>query len=371
MHSRLLVWADNVFLPLVVTAGLAAMILDTSVAANDATDRALDAVVVAAAAVLTLEFAMRLWTAPLLPHYGYHGPWRIRAHYLASPHGLVDVAAVVALPIGCLFMSDHRDAHLLTVVWALKYLRHSTGLNLLIRVAARARVALFSIMTLFFVVFLGAASAAYLFERTAQPEIFGSVPRAMWWAIVTLTTTGYGDAVPQTIWGRLLAGWVMVGGIAVSALWAAIIANAFSEELRRRDFLRTWDLVARASFFRHLGTAAIADIVRLLHARDARTGTVLFHRGQSGDAMYFIVAGEVSVDIGTAPKILGAGDFVGEMALLFDAPRSATVVVTQPSLLLVLDIANFRELAGRRPELIDTIEAEAKRRLEANLASAA
>jgi len=193
----------------------------------------------------------------------------------------------------------------------------------------------------------------------------------MWWAIVTLTTTGYGDAVPQTIWGRLLAGWVMVGGIAVSALWAAIIANAFSEELRRRDFLRTWDLVARASFFRHLGTAAIADIVRLLHARDARTGTVLFHRGQSGDAMYFIVAGEVSVDIGTAPKILGAGDFVGEMALLFDAPRSATVVVTQPSLLLVLDIANFRELAGRRPELIDTIEAEAKRRLEANLASAA
>jgi voltage-gated potassium channel len=162
----------------------------------------------------------------------------------------------------------------------------------------------------------------------------------------------------------------MVGGIAVFALWAGIIANAFTEELRRRDFLRTWDLVAHVPFFRDLGASTIADIVKLLHARDVADDTILFHRGQPGDAMYFIVSGEVRIEMGALSKTLGAGEFVGEMALLFGAPRSATVVVTQPSVLLVLDIANFRELAGRRPELINTIEAEAKRRRDANLAAA-
>jgi voltage-gated potassium channel len=113
----------------------------------------------------------------------------------------------------------------------------------------------------------------------------------------------------------------------------------------------------------------VADIVKLIHARDVRAGTVLFRRGQYGDAMYFIVSGEVSVDIRPEPKRLGPGDFVGEMALVHDAPRSATVTVTEPSSLLVLDIANFRELAGRRPELISTIEEEAARRRAANRAA--
>lgn len=104
----------------------------------------------------------------------------------------------------------------------------------------------------------------------------------------------------------------------------------------------------------------------MIHPRDARAGTVLFRRGQYGDAMYFIVTGEVSVEIAPEPKRLGPGAFVGEMALIYDAPRSATVVVTQPSLLLVLDIANFREMASHRPEVIATIEAEAARRRDAN-----
>lgn len=347
------------------------MIFDTSAEPNSSMDRHLAAIVIAAGVMLAVEFIIRIWTASTAWIYERHSRWRARVHYLTTPHGVIDAAGALALPVGFMLMHDHRDAQLFAVVWVLKYLLHSTGFMLLMRVALRARVALFSVMTLFFVVFVGTSTLAYVFERHAQPDIFGSVPRTMWWAIVTLTTTGYGDMVPSTIWGRLLAGWVMVGGIVVFALWAGIIANAFGEELRRRDFLRTWDLVAHAPFFQNLGAAAIADIVKLLHARDVAEGTVLFRQGQTGDTMYFIVSGEVSVKIGSNPKKLGAGEFVGEMALLFDAPRSATVVVTRPTLLLVLDIAHFRELAGQRPELITTIEAEAKRRRDANLAASA
>ena len=361
-------WLDNIFAPLVVTIGLAAMIADTAVEPDSMMDRPLEALVIAAAAILGLEFAIRFWTVPASWLREYHGPWQARFHYLFSPRGAIDAAGALALPLGWAIAADHRDAQLFVIVWVLKYLLHSTGLTLLMRVALRARAALFSVMTLFFVVFVGAATMAYVFERSAQPQVFGSVPRAMWWAIVTLTTTGYGDMVPATIWGRLLAGWVMVGGIAVFALWAGIIANASSEELRRRDFLRTWDFVAHVPFFQNLGAAAIADIVKLLHTRDAAKGTVLFRQGQPGDSMYFIVSGEVSINIGSGATKLGAGEFFGEMALLFGVPRSATVVVSRPSLLLVLDIANFRELAGQRPQLLATIETEAKRRRDANLA---
>ncbi len=370
MSQQAFPWLEKLYLPLVVTTGLAAMILDTAVEPDSSFDQALVAVLIAVSAVFFAEFLIRFWTASPIWRRERHSPWQARLHYLLTPRGVIDVAGALALPLGRGLVGNHRDAHLFVIAWVLKYLLHSTGLMLLVRVALRARVALFSVMTLFFVVFIGAATMAYVFERDAQPEIFGNVPRAMWWAIVTLTTTGYGDIVPQTIWGRLLAGWVMVGGIAVFALWAGIIANAFSEELRRREFLRTWDLVARVPFFQNLGAAGIADIVKLLHSRDVSAGTVLFREGQAGDTMYFIVSGEVVVKIGTSPMTLGAGEFVGEMALLFGAPRSATVVVTRRTVLLALDIANFRELAGRRPELVTTIETEAKRRRAANMATA-
>ena len=190
----------------------------------------------------------------------------------------------------------------------------------------------------------------------------------MWWAIVTLTTTGYGDVVPFTVWGRILTGWVMVGGIVTFALQAGIIATAFSEELQRRHFLHTWDLVIAAPFFQGLGAAAVADIVRLLKARDVTKGTIIVRQDEPGDAMYFIVSGEVSVALTPTPVVLGPGQFFGEMALLFGMPRSATVVATKPCVLLALDIADFRELAGRRPQVIDVIEAEGKRRREENMA---
>ena len=108
------------------------------------------------------------------------------------------------------------------------------------------------------IVLLTAASIAYLVERHTNPEAFGSIPAALWWAIVTMTTTGYGDVVPQPMAGRVLAGVVMMSGILVFALWAGILASGYAEELRRREFLRTWELVAKVPFFHNIGASLIA-----------------------------------------------------------------------------------------------------------------
>jgi len=343
------------------TIGLLGMGLVTLPSISISEHRILTGIVVAVGGCIAAAFVCRLWLASAN---------RGRTGYLASSKGLIDLAAATALPIGWLVAPDPHDALLFAIVWSLRYARQSTGLALFGRVMRRSRVALLSIASLFFLVFLSSATLAYVFERNAQPEAFGSVPRAMWWAIVTLTTTGYGDLVPATIWGRLLGGWVMVGGIVMFALQAGIIATAFAEELRRRHFLNTWDLVTSVSFFQGLGAAAIADIVRLLQALHVAKGTTIVRQGAPGDVMYFIVSGEVTVQLTPKPVVLGRGSFFGEMALLFDAPRSATVIATKPSVLLVLDIADFRILAGRRPELVDAIEAEGKRRQDENATTA-
>jgi len=112
---------------------------------------------------------------------------------------------------------------------------------------------------------------------------------------VTLTTTGYGDVIPQTAAGRVLAGTVMLSGIFVFALWAGILATGFAEETRRRDFLRTWDLVAKVPFFHDIGSSTIADAAGLLRPRDYPAGAIIMRRGEHGDCMYFVASGEVQI----------------------------------------------------------------------------
>ena len=90
--------------------------------------------------------------------------------------------------------------------------------------------------------------------------------------------------------GRMLAGIVMVSGILVFALWAGILATGYAEETRRREFLRTWDLVAKVPFFHKIGASVIADVARLLRPREYPAGAVIVRRGEPGDCMYFVAS---------------------------------------------------------------------------------
>jgi voltage-gated potassium channel len=158
----------------------------------------------------------------------------------------------------------------------------------------------------------------------------------------------------------------MVSGILVFALWAGILATGYAEELRRREFLRTWDLVAKVPFFNNVGASIIADVARLLRPRDYPARAVIMRRGEPGDCMYFIASGEVEVRLRPGAVRLGAGEFVGEIALLTGEPRNATIVAVQPSTLLTLDVVDFRQLLGRQPDLARVVSEEAERRLQVN-----
>ena len=305
------------------------------------------------------EYLLRLIAAPSKPGHEHLPAWRARALWAVSPGGIFDL--VCALP-GVLFMTERSWASFFGFIWASKYVRYSPGLASLGRVVRNERQSLFSVLLGFGIVLLTAASIAYLLEREANPAVFGSIPAALWWAIVTMTTTGYGDVVPHTMAGRILAGVVMTSGILVFALWAGILATGYAEEMKRREFLRTWELVAKVPFFHNIGASLIAEVARLLRPRDYPAGAVVMRRGQPGDCMYFIADGEVEIQLPGQNVYLISGQFFGEVALLTGAPRNATVVATQPSTLLSLDIVDFHELLARQPELARIIHEEAQHR---------
>jgi voltage-gated potassium channel len=285
---------------------------------------------------------------------------------LSTPARLVDLLMVLPVPIALVFGVAPESAWLLASLWVLKLAQNSPGFAQLGRVFVLEAKPLASVFALFLIVLFLASAAMHVIERDVQPIAFGSLPAAMWWAVVTLTTTGYGDEVPQTGLGHLLGAVVMICGIATFGLWTGILATGFAAESRRRNFIQTWDLVSKVPFFQMLDPAAITEITHLLRRVEVPARTAVIRRGKTGDCMYFIAEGEAEVDVAPAPVRLGAGAFFGELALLGDQIRTANVSTTKQSTLLVLDLADFRTFTAHHPELARAIDAEGKRRRSDN-----
>jgi voltage-gated potassium channel len=311
---------------------------------------------------ITLWICLLLFTADLVI-----GAWPGSArpgepNHLFTAAGAIDVLGVVPIPIALLAGVPPDTAWLLASLWLLKLTAMVPGFSLLGRVIALEARPLGSVLVIFLIVLLLAATALFILERANQPQHFGSLPLALWWAVTTLTTTGYGDSVPQSFLGRLIAGMVMISGLGVFGLWAGILANGFAAEHRRRDFMRNWNLVTRVPFLRNLDPPALIALTRMLRPLDLAPKTVVVRRGQPGDCMYFIASGEVEVKVEPKTIRLGAGAFFGEIALLKETTRTATVMTTSPSTLLMLEVADFRDFVAHHPELATALERESERR---------
>ena len=285
--------------------------------------------------------------------------------YFFSLSWFVDLVAVIPVPVALLCGVPAPTAWLFASLWVLKLTQDSPSFAHLGRVFVLEAKPLGSVLVLFLIVLFLASAAMHVIERATQPEAFGTLPSSLWWAVVTLTTTGYGDE-PHTPLGRLLGAMVMICGIATFGLWTGILATGFAAESRRRNFIQTWDLVSKVPFFQTLDPAAITEITHMLRRVEVPERTAVIRRGKVGDCMYFIAEGEVQVDVSPTPVRLGVGAFFGELALLGDLIRTANVATTAPSTLLILDLADFRTLMAHHPELARVIDAEGKRRVTDN-----
>ncbi|CAH1676113.1 Cyclic nucleotide-binding protein [Hyphomicrobiales bacterium] len=315
--------------------------------------------------IFTLEYAIRIWIAPEHARYRGLSAAQARLAYVRSFPAIIDLLAILPLLFGLLGFGELKVLLLLRLLRFFKLGRYSPGMASLSAALIAERKALVACFVILMGVMLIAASAMHLVEHEAQPDKFGTIPDAMWWAIITLTTVGYGDVYPITAAGKAVAAVTAVLGLIMLALPVGIVATAFAQEIHRREFVVTWSMVARVPLFGGLDASEIADVMQFLRAQTVRSGAVILHPGEPGRALYFIASGEVEVAAAEGPSRLDEGHFFGELrlddiAIASHSPFLRAAVATAPSKLLVLDPIDFRALTTRNPRLAEHLRTLAR-----------
>ena len=305
--------------------------------------------------VFTIEYGLRVWVAPEHDRHRHLSARRARWQFISSPLGVIDLLAVLPFWLALIVPADLRVVLVFRIVRFLKLARYSPAMRSLLDALYSERRALTGCFVLLVGATLFVASIMHVIERDVQPDKFGTIPDAMWWAIVTLGTIGYGDVVPITPLGRVIASFTIFLGLIMIALPIGIVSTAFADEIHRRDFVVTWSMVARVPLFAELRAGEIADIMRLLRAQQVEPGAIIARRGEPAHSMYFVATGEVEIELKEQRIRFGPGHFFGEVAVLRRARRSATVIATTRTRLLVLDAHDLHALMEREPRIAERI----------------
>ena len=186
--------------------------------------------------IFLTEYALRFWSVPESAPNPETAGWRRRWRYLVSSHALVDAAALLPSGIGAILLLLGSDGPSLSFLLTVRLLTRTAKLARYFPAARRLVIAvrqkggqLLTTVVALLVALVIAATLMYFAETEAQPEVFSSIPASMWWSVVTLTTVGYGDTVPITPVGRVLAAVIAVLGIGLFAMPAGIVSAGLLE----------------------------------------------------------------------------------------------------------------------------------------------
>jgi len=313
--------------------------------------------------VFMVEFLLRIWTATDSDRFDRTFPlWGQRGAYLVSFHGIIDLLACIPLIDLLAGVPATGWISVFGVISLFKLARYVTGLEIVGAVIRNERQALMASVLTLGLLLIVLSICLFLIEQDAQPERFQSIPHTMWWGIVTLTTVGYGDMAPVTPIGRILGGITMLIGIGMLAMPTGIIATGFANERQRRELLETWKIVSRLPLFQGLDASWIAEISGLLRTVVIPAHVIVITKGEFSSSLFFIVDGEVEVDLHPELRRMKSGDFFGEAGLLQNKPRSATVTTVKTTRFLVLGLAEYQSLMARAPELRKKLEKVASQR---------
>jgi voltage-gated potassium channel len=231
--DRISRWFD-IFIVLFISINILAIILGSVGSLYSRYEHLFFRFEILSVAVFTIEYLLRVWSSVEHPGGDYAQPLAGRLRFSLTPMALVDLMAFLPFYLGMFFSLDLRFLRVLRLVRIFKLTRYSSAMSMLLNVLqdeARAFGAAFFILV---VIMTFAASGIYLFEHEVQPDAFGSIPAAIWWAVATLTTVGYGDVTPVTVGGKVFGSTIMIIGVGMVALPAGILASAFSEQVRLR-----------------------------------------------------------------------------------------------------------------------------------------
>jgi len=357
----------NAFIILLIILNAIAFAADTVPALAERYAVEFEAFNVFSVIAFTIEYVLRVWSSVEIPMLSRLPRWQARLRFATRPMMIIDLLAFFPWYLHWIYPMDLRILRLFRLFRLLKLVRYSPALQTLGRVIADEYRALLGALLVILVLLLFSATAMYYLEREAQPDKFGSIPDAAWWALATLTTVGYGDVVPVTPWGKLLGGVVMLLGVGMIALPVAIIATGFSQESSRHQFVVTWSMLARVPLFATMDHSEVAEITKLLYTRNYMPGVPMVRSHDPGDAMFIIASGEAVAEAGAGHHVtLKEGDFFGEMALLERRRHKHDVVAKTRCRVYVLDSQSLARLGRRHPEIMNRIRKVAEARAAAD-----
>lgn len=225
--------AFDIFLVTLIALNIAAMIMETVEACRNLAPRFFTWFEIVSVLLFSIEYLLRVWSCTIAAPY--RAPVTGRLRYMATPLAVVDLLAVLPfyLPFVGVDLRSFRVLRLFRLIRIAKLARYSEALQLTGRVVKSRRTELVTTIFILLVLMLLASSLMYYAEHEAQPDTFSSMPAAMWWAVATLSTVGYGDVYPVTLFGKLLASAIAVLGIGMFALPTGILGAAFVEEIQR------------------------------------------------------------------------------------------------------------------------------------------
>ena len=183
--------------------------------------------------VFLIEYILRIWVC--VEEKVKNNKLITRLKYASTWPAIIDLLAVLSGLLPMIFEVDLRILRALRMLRLLKFSRYFKVMNLLLGVLKEEKQSFLAAMFLLTIAMLIASTGIYLFEKDAQPDKFSSIPEAMWWAIATLTTIGYGDVTPVTGMGKFFGAIIAIIGIGVVALPSGILASGFTDQLKRRQ----------------------------------------------------------------------------------------------------------------------------------------
>jgi voltage-gated potassium channel len=216
----------------VILGSVAVAVLSTEPMVRELAHPGLFYLELALGATFLTEYVVRVWSSGSQPQFsGLAG----RIHYMRQPLAIIDLVAVIPFLLGLSGSETMvlRLVRLLRLLALTKLARYSSAIRLVIESLHTRRFELGFTVILAACVILISSAALYVTEGDNQPDAFGSIPRAAWWSVATLTTVGYGDLVPMTPLGKFFASLTAFAGIGLIAMPTGILAAGFSDAFAR------------------------------------------------------------------------------------------------------------------------------------------
>jgi voltage-gated potassium channel len=182
--------------------------------------------------VFAIEYLVRVWVADLDARYQHSFTGRIR--YIFTPMALVDLLAILPFFLAMAGF-DLRVLRVLRLLRLFKLTRYSRAMSTLGGAIKASKEELILTVLVMGILLIISATLIYYAEHDAQPVAFSSIPASLWWAVVTLTTIGYGDVYPITVAGKIIAGISAIVGIGMFALPGGIIASELISRTKVKD----------------------------------------------------------------------------------------------------------------------------------------